>query len=55
MFLKLKQFFTDKITTLNVEKYTHFCESRFQEYKAVTAYLPYLQEKNFSEFYTNFI
>lgn len=53
MFLKLNRFFTDKTTTLNLEKYALFCDSKFQEFRAIKAYLPYLPEAAFAEFYFN--
>lgn len=53
MFLKLNQFMTDKTTTFNAERFALFGETKFQEYKAIADYLPYLPEKTFDEFQIN--
>lgn len=53
MFLKLNQLLTDKLATFNEEKYLSFCESKFQDYKAIAVYLPYLPETTYATFYTN--
>lgn len=55
MFLKLNQFLADKTTTFNTKKFALFGETKFQEYKAIADYSPYLPEKTFDEFQINLL